>query len=357
MQSVTRTPGFRMTANNVPITSGISVEVEANNNYGCDSVSGTVALTNSTTPLSWWTSQTDIMLAVEMGIDDGWQNVITAKLDHLEFDLVGNCVRFNGRNLVGILMDTKTQKAYPNQTSAEIVQAIGAEHGMTVVATPTKTLVGQYYQLQHEKITLNNLSHQTTEWDLLTYLAQEEEFNIWVQGNTLYFQPPSANTTPPFQIIYTPPNGHTAYPTLNVESVTMERSLTLAKDIQVTVKSTNLRNGAVYHKTVQAIGAAHNPATMQKYVFTKPGLTPDQAFKHANAMLSDLSKHELVLRIEMPGELTLTPRSMIQFSGTGTVFDTTYFVAEIERSISFDEGFTQSARCKNTSTRTILSGP
>jgi phage protein D len=72
----------------------------------------------------------------------------------------------------------------------------------------------------------------------------------------------------------------------------------------------------------------------------------------ANSLLAELSKHERVIEVDMPGELTLTPRNMVQIEGTGTSFDQTYYIQTITRSLSFDDGFQQSMRLKNSSPRT-----
>ena len=43
---------------------------------------------------------------------------------------------------------------------------------------------------------------------------------------------------------------------------------------------------------------------------------------------------------------------MFRLQGTSTSFDQVYFIDSITRSISFDEGFRQSLRIKNSSPRT-----
>jgi hypothetical protein len=58
--------------------------------------------------------------------------------------------------------------------------------------------------------------------------------------------------------------------------------------------------------------------------------------------LAQLSAHAVEISFEMPGDLTTMPRGGIMLSGTGTSFDGTYEVAEVERRISFERGFTQS---------------
>ena len=54
----------------------------------------------------------------------------------------------------------------------------------------------------------------------------------------------------------------------------------------------------------------------------------------------------------MPGELSLSPRSIVVLEGTGTEFDQTYYVDVIERRLNQDGGLTQRVLGKNTSPRT-----
>lgn len=358
--STWRAPRLRLLANGSEIRGAIRAEAVSNNHYAADRFNGEVSLSaDPAFGLGWWEAQTDIRLEVQMALmadntqQPSWQSILIGIIDHLQFDVTTQCVRFDGRDLSSLLIEAKTQETFPNQTSSQIAQTLAARHGLQASVAATSTLVGNYYQIDHDRITNNNFSQKTNEWDLLVYLADEEGYNVWVKGNTLYFQPDTQNADPPFQLIYTAPsNGQMA--TLNVERLTLERSLTLSKTIQVTVKSTNLRNGAAYIRTVKAQGAkspgATNSAT-QNYVFTKPGLTPDQALKFANAKLAELTKHERILNIEMPGELSLSARSMINLTGTNSGFDQSYYCDTISRCIDFNEGMTQHVRAKNSSPR------
>ena len=355
--STWRAPRLRLLANGNVITGTLRCEITSNNHYAADTVSGDVALTTDTTyGLPWWAAQQDIQLEVQMSLtQDGastpaWTSMFLGIVDHLQVDLTTNCVRFDGRDKTALFIDTKTQAAYTNQTSSQIATTLAQGHGMQIDTVPTSTLVGKYYEIDHDRITNDNLSHQTTEWDLLTYLAQEENYAVWVTGNTLHFRP-DETTGKVYAINYTPG----PVPTLNAQRLTMERSLTLAKDIQVTVKSTSLKDGRAYIRIVKLPGAKSPGAAKgatQNYVFSKPGLTPDQALKWANQKLSELSKHERVLNIELPGETTITARDQIQLNGTGSEFDQVYWIDEITRCLDFEYGFVQHIRAKNTSPRT-----
>lgn len=358
--TVVRSPRIRLLANNNVIRGAIKMEVVSNNHYSASRMSGDISLSaDATYGLAWWASQADIMLDCQMAISQtnaatpAWQSICTGRVDHLQFDDIGTmCVRFDGRDRTADLIDAKTQETFANQTSSQIATTLAGRHGLTADVTATTTTVGQYYELEHDRITHDNFSHQTTEWDLLTNLAQEEDFDVWVTGTTLHFKPKDDSTVKTYSVNYSPACAGNAVPTLDVETVSMERSLTLANDIEVVVKTTNLRNGVAYIKTAKgvhtkSVGATNS--TTQKYVFLKPGLTPDQALKYAQQKLSELSRHERVLNIMMPGELTWTARDKVQLIGTNSAFDQVYYIDEITREMDFEGGFTQHVRVKNTS--------
>jgi phage protein D len=136
----------------------------------------------------------------------------------------------------------------------------------------------------------------------------------------------------------------------------------MAKDIVVQVKSWNSRQARSFIKTARAVGGKSSSAsssangkasTAQTYVIVRPNLTEDQAQQLATRTAIAQTLHERILSVDMPGELTLTPRNMVALQGTGTSFDQSYFVASIDRHIAFDSGFTQSLRLKNSSPRTM----
>jgi hypothetical protein len=128
----------------------------------------------------------------------------------------------------------------------------------------------------------------------------------------------------------------------------MERKLTLAGDIEVTVKSWNSRQSNVYTQTARGGSASKSGAT-QSYVLVRPNLLPEQALKLAQNWLATLVQHERVITALMPGELTLNPRSIVGLEGTGTTFDQAYRVDTIERRLRFDGGFVQYVCAKNSS--------
>lgn len=348
-----RQPRLTMLVNGTPTAGAYSASISSNGYMQSDRFHARIVLGfDRTMPQSWWANTDDIKIEIQIATMPGGkpQSLFVGHVDQLDMDPFQQIVEIQGRDLSSLLIDAKTQETFSNQTSSQVAATLAARHGLTASAQRTTRLVGAYYEIEHDTITLNNFSRQTTEWDLLTFLAKQEGFEVWVQGNTLYFQPPPAASGTPFPIVFQPGQP----PVSNVMTLKMERTLTLAKDIVVTVKSWKTSDGKAYTRKSKSAGSstASSNTKTQNYAVTIPNLTPDEALKRAQQMASDLSKHERILNVTMPGELTITTRTMVALSGTTTAFDQAYYVAEIEREIGFDGGFTQTLRLKNSSPRT-----
>jgi phage protein D len=250
-------------------------------------------------------------------------------------DFLRGVVRIEGRDLTAALIETRTQETFVNRTSSEIAQILAERHGLTAQVTSTTTPVGRYYQNEHDRITLDQFSRAMTEWDLLVFLAQQEGFDVFVQGKTLHFQPKSGSI------------GAISMTPADMTSLRLERSLTLAEDLEVTVKSWNTRQNNAFTQTARSSESGLQSGRRQQYVLVRPNLTSDQALKLAQQKLADGTRHERIISMSMPGELAISARSLMRLSDTGSEFDGVYYVDSIERHLHIDHGFTQHLRCKN----------
>ncbi len=270
-------------------------------------------------------------------------SVLQGEADTITMDVLNQTVEIDGRDLTARLLDARTQETFSNQTSSEIAETLAARHGLTADVTATTTLAGRYYSAEHDRITLGQFSRATTEWDLLSFLAAHEGFETFVSGTTLTFAPAS-----------------TAAPTLTLTpdlclSLQLEHALSLARDIEVTVKSWNTRQQAAYTQTARSAARGQRRGPPHRIVVVRPNLAPNDAQMLAQRILADLSAHERLVHAELPGELSLTPRSNVLLIGTGTDFDQTYYVAELDRHFHAEAGFTERLRLKNTPTSAGLS--
>ena len=86
----------------------------------------------------------------------------------------------------------------------------------------------------------------------------------------------------------------------------LERSLTLARDIEVTVKSWNSRQQSAFAQTARRCtgrGSVRTAGLRSDTSIVRPNLTSDQALQLAQQMLAELTRHERVICATMPGEL------------------------------------------------------
>ena len=350
--SVARRPLLRVLLNGADSHACTHVTVDSNNHYQADTFEAEfIADGAATQTLAWW-SDTDTIL-VEIQIDrglngqrEGWASVFIGEVDGIEADPESGAVRAHGRDLSRRLIDAKTQETFLNQTSSQVAAILAARHGLTAAGPATTTLVSRYYGADHDHLTGDSFTRTTTEWDLLTYLAQHEGFDLFVVGTVLHFQPATPDTDPPF--VARMDRSGTALQS-QVMAPHLERSLTLAKDIEVWVRSWNATSKAGFTAKSGGKSSGAKRGEAQRTVVVRPNLTLDQAQKLANSIREDLTRHERLLSFELPGDVTLNPRQLVRLEGTGTSWDTTYYVASVSRRIAFDSGFVMEVRCKNHS--------
>ena len=342
---VWRAPRLQVIANGETVSGTVDAEVLSNNYYSADRFRASVALgADPWAGASFWASEPHIMVDVQFSLDGGasFVSLIQGTVDSISIDPVLGLVHLDGRDLTAALIETRTQETFANRTSSEITSLLAQRHNLTPRVTATTTPVGRYYQSEHDRTTLDQFSHATTEWDLLVFLARQEGFDVFVQGQTLYFQP--TTQTVDLAVSLQP---------RDAIALKLERSLTLARDIEVEVKSWNSRQNNAFVQTVRAsgCGTGGSGGSPQRYVFIQPNLTPDDALKLAQRKLAELTRHERTIRMSLPGELSLSPRSMIALEGTGTEFDQVYYVDVIERRLRQD-GLSEYILARNTSPRT-----
>jgi len=338
-------------ANGSPVLGCIDAQVTSASHYGADRFRATVALgVDEIATAQYWASQTNILLDVQFSIDAGlsYVSLIQGLVDVVSIELPAEVVHLEGRDLSSALIETRTQETFANRTSSEIATILAGRHGLTPVVTDTSTPVGRYYQDEHDHITLNQFSRSMTEWDLITFLAGKESYEVYVHGQSLYFEP-GAQSTMPVSVLSSS----------DFEDLRLERSLTLARDISVTVKSWNTKQQTAFVQTARSLAGSGGASigASQNYVYIRPNLTMSDALSLAQRKLAELSSHERVMEGTMPGELSLDRRSTFRLSGTNTEFDQVYFVDSIDRHLSMDRGFVQHLRAKNSSPQSQITTP
>jgi hypothetical protein len=346
-----RDPRLRVLLNGQTLTGAYEADINSNNHWSADCFRVAIALgPDDWADAKFWSSEANMIIDVQLSLDGGesFSSAIQGTVDTVEIEPIAGDVRIRGRDFTSALIEAPTQETFANRTASEIATMLAYRHSLVPSVIPTTTPVGRFYQSDHESITLNSLSRVTTEWDLLVFLAQQENCDVYVGGNSLYFQPmvdPSA-----ISCVLQPSD---------LIEIRLERSLMLAQEIQVAVKSWNTQQRAAFVEqvsgTVTGTTSGSSPLTgpARQYVLICPNLTPDRASAVAMQRLNELIRHERTIDLSMPGELVLAPRNVVLLSGTGTDFDQAYYVESLDRKFSIRTGFVQQVRANNTSPRTI----
>ena len=328
-----RTPTLTVLADGAPLPHLIDADVLANAHFAAARFRLRLALDPaSATALL----QPGSVLDIQLRLGGAPVSLLQGEADTIRMDVLNRTVEIDGRDLTARLLDARTQETFTNQTASEIAETLAARHGLIANITATSTLAGRYYSSEHDRLSLGQFARTKTEWDLLTFLAAQEGFEAFVSGETLTFAPLGATSTI-----------QTITPSLCL-ALSLEHALTLARDIEVTVKSWNTRQQSAVSQTAKSTGQSRGGGAPQRIVIVRPNLAPNDALQLASRILADLSAHERIVHAELPGELLLTPRTRVQLSGTNTDFDQLYYVAELDRHFSIEHGFSERISLKNT---------
>ena len=341
----------------------VSWEVDNNSYFSADTFRATFPV--SALPkgygADWWAGQTKLEVEIFAGFPPDpitftaadLQSLIVGRVDELTYDPVEQTFEASGRDLTGALIDDKTTMKWTGKRSSDIATAIANQYGLTPVVTPTKTLVGTYYQIDHVKADLSKPA-----WDLLTWLARKENFVTYVEGRSLHFEPAPTATQAPQTFTYSAAPADGGAPKFPGTSIKVSRSLTLAKDVKVVVNSWNAKTKRAISKTAQAVHTKNQvtrrsplaSGETQIYSYTIPGLTPEAAQTRANQLAQEISAHEVKLQIEGPAHNSLARTDVIQLKGTP--YDQVFFIDSITRSMSDEEGYVWRIEAKNHSPET-----
>ena len=355
---------LRILINDVAISGAIKADVHSGNSYRGDTFTASLSLTaDPKYGIDYWgdDDRKNELIAIEVGIlpegaTEGnvpWVRLLLGTVDKPTIDPKMGTVDISGRDLSGLLVDTKIRQTFANLTASQVVQKICAGHTvgannlpLTADVDETTTRVGAYYKEDHDKLTGDAFNKSTTEWDLLTKLAKEEGFDLYFTGTTLHFKKPvPEDTSNPFVVKWTGRDADHPFPVSNVADLKLERDLHKAKDIYVSVKcwSSKGNKAAEYH-------AGTKSKNSQVYTRNGGALDPVRAQNLANAWYQEIMRHERRFTCSLPGETVLTARDIIKLEGPLGSWSQIYRVDEITRQIAFDAGFEMHLSCKNHST-------
>jgi hypothetical protein len=361
--SYSRQPRFQILINGVVMPGVQEATWQQANAYQCATFSFTKALLpggNETFNAVFWANVTSKVITCEIkaAVDNtGFTSMIIGQIDGHAYDPIANTIQANGRDLAAVFIDARILTSYRNNTSSEIVALLAKEHPSitATVITKTTTLAGRYYDASSDISNTGDFSSAVTEWDLICLLGQKEGIIPYFIGSTLYFQSPPAQ--PVTFNIYCNRDAN-GLVTSNAESIQLNRALTFAKNVEVFVQSWDAAKktkvvGHAITKTIKQIPGDTTPPA--QFYFEFPNLTKAQADVAAQREALDIAAHERTATFGLPGDVTITPQTLIQLTGTGTDYDVLWYPTTVTRTLNM-QGFSTQIEAKNSSPLTLYDG-
>jgi hypothetical protein len=265
-----------------------------------------------------------------------YKSLITGMIDTIHVDPIRGTVGIEGRDLSSLMIDSYRQQDFVNQTASEIVSTVARYHGLRPITVPTTGNIGRYYSDGYTKLALGQFSRLQSDWDLLVQLARQNAFDVFVDGHSLYFQPSDEFSFDPLPVALQ-----------NVQSARIERCLNIPTDAAARVQSWSSQNMAAYDSDSSGEAAPtdrDSSSTNLSFLFSGSNYTPQQVSDAAERYAAELSRLGTVLSLDMPWDLTYSPRATCLLQGTASTFDTVYRIDSIDRHYSSTSGSRQRVR-------------
>jgi len=341
-------PGQAVYENNVAVAIDGSVmpgllhaAITSTNCFSADSYSLTFAMGGPPlTDIAIWSALANGCVEVFTGSAPGpaVTSLITGRIDSVQIDAIRGTVAMEGRDLSASMVDSYQQGDFVNQTASEIVATIANRHGLGAVVTPTSGLIGRYYGDGYTRLSTGQFSRLRSDWDLVVELARENQFDVFVEGTQLFFQPalPVPATLTPIR------------PGM-VQSMRFNRSLVVEASATARVQSWNSQNMACYDSGVGAAAVAVAGSTSQPFLFSASNFTSAQVTQSAARFTAEINRLRTTLLVEMPWDLQIAPRSGIVLGETESMLDGLYLVDSVERFYNSTCGSRQTVRAVSAS--------
>ena len=274
-------------------------------------------------------------------------------VDDITMDPVKQNVRLRCRDLTHLFIDNTTTEKYTEMTASEIAAKLAKDRGLKSRVVDTKVVSGVIYKDQHTV-----LETERSEWDLITYLAQSENYLAYIDEETLVFVPRGSTAGDPYRLHWEPPTvGEGQFS--NMIRFEAKRSLSLSREVVVKVRSWNRQKKKGFTKTVTATNSQRTKSrggTATTHVVRQGGLTEEEAIQLGRKKLKEITDHEIRIVAVLPGDSLIKPETVLQVTGTRSDLDQTYFVDNVLRKFDFRTGYTMEVRAKNSSTQEQVVG-
>ncbi|GAN88062.1 hypothetical protein LU298_13545 [Komagataeibacter intermedius] len=357
--SVWRMPRARVLVNGVErAETGLEEFTLARTRYSrADTLDMTLAVDRTRIPSGglWFDLQPDAQGGVLPDIDitvqmrdaarDGaqWVTVFRGIVDHVGLLPAATSVRVQCRDYLAKLLDMRVRAGWLNMTGADVVRAMITAAGLVPDVTMTDAMVGQFWQVEHKRMSATTHSRFQTAFDLARYMATMAGCDLYADGTTIVCAPcPTATTANTHVLDYTD-SGPDSPVSMGATGLHFTRDYQVGRGVIVHVMSWDSRQRTRVEYYWSAAGGATTPGDSAGtlHSFALPGARLDDLRRLAQQKYSQITAHARTITGTIPGRITLAPRGFMRLTGTGTTWDGTLDVDAVTSSFSWQGGFSQ----------------
>lgn len=264
-----------------------------------------------------------VQIAVQVMVDGTSAQLVLGRADTLTREPLRGTIDVEGRDLAALLIESRPQELFVNQTAGEIAASLAQVVGLTCTAETADTTVGRLYGSERDRLALPRFARATTAWDQLALLAAAEGLRVWVDGQVLNLRADDGGIPVPLDVSAT-------------SSVRLIWQPAIARGVDVVVASWGTRLAQ------SAEAQAGRPGGVQHRI-VRPNLAQAEAQALATQAQAEVARHERAIEVMMPGELAMRAGGMVQFTGA-MGWDGLWQVASLRRRLGVREGFQQFVR-------------
>lgn len=253
------------------------------------------------------------------GIYSGDTALVDGEWDHVGIDLVDGVVRLSGRDKSAALHEKKSSEKFNNMSRSEVVEKVAKRNGLQAQVDGGKLKAGKLFQIDWAKLT-----DGVSDAAIIHKLAELEGARWWVKGSTLHFKGKDEGSST-YSVQYQPPMGGPA--SGNFLRLSLALNVQAGKTLKVNVKSWHTKK----KKTIEATKTLNGNGGTLTWNYRQPGLEQDHADDLALKKLTEHSRHELTLDVEMVGDPSIDVGMGLQLQGTA--FDQTFEMDSIHHSL------------------------
>lgn len=300
------------------------------------------------------TADTDVQIQMRDEAVTGaqWVTVFQGLMDHVEWTPTGTRLVVECRDYLAKLLDMRVQDAWLNKTGADLMTTLISASGLTPQVSFPASMTGQYWQIEHKRLSHSAHGRFQTAFDLARYIASSAGCDLYASGKTVVCKPypTSSDGSATTHTLKYQDDGPDKAIVSNAMALSFKRDYQIAKGVVVHVMSWDSRQRAKFEYYWSAEGGspkkAANAGTLHS--FKVPGRSMQDVQNAAKQKYDEIVAHGREVHMTIPGRINLQPRDFFTLTGTNSTWDgQSYTVDAVSSSFSWEGGFQQDVTLRN----------